>query len=192
MIKHPLSLFFSQWWLIIISAYGALWFIQTTIIFPIESVIFSHGIVASYLFLPHAVRVLGAWLYGPKVVLPLFAIALLCHLQLIDKSIFEFSYGDFIAVVGGVICAPLTFELMKFMRIDVYPKDEGIISWRTLIFVGVVSSVVNSFVNAVGNTNYYKVEDTIQILLRYIVGDVAGLFVVLIILVFATKKYRMQ
>ena len=91
MIKHPLPVFFSQWWLIIISAYGALWFVQTTIIFPLESLIFSHGIVASYLFLPHAVRVLGAWLYGPKVVLPLFAIALLCHLQLVDKSLFEYS-----------------------------------------------------------------------------------------------------
>ena len=192
MLKKLLSVFFSQWWLIIISAYGALWFVQTTIIFPLESLIFSHGIVASYLFLPHAVRVLGAWLYGPKVVLPLFAIALLCHLQLVDKSLFEFSYGDFIAVVGGVICAPLTFELMKLMRVDAYPKDEGIVSWRTLIFVGVVSSVVNSFINGVGNAAYYKVEDTIQILLRYIVGDVAGLFVVLVILVFATKKYRKQ
>jgi hypothetical protein len=191
-IKHLLSILFSQWWLIIISAYAALWFIQTAIIFPIENTFFSHGIVASYLFLPHAVRVLGAWLYGPKVIFPLFAIALLCHLQLVDKSILEFSYGDFIAVVGGVICAPVTFELMKLMRIDIYPKDEGIISWRTLIFVGVVSSVINSFINGVGNAAYYKAEDTIQILLRYIVGDVAGLFVVLIILVFATKKYRKQ
>ena len=190
MLKKLLSVFFSQWWLIIIGSYGALWFVQTTVIFPIENAFLNTGFVASFLFLPHAVRVLGAWLYGPKIVFPLLAIAVICHTQLIDKSIFEFTRGDIISVLGGVICAPLTFEAMKIMRVDVYPKDEGIISWRTLLFVGIVSSVINAFVNGVGNSAYYDVENTISVLLRYLVGDVVGLFVVLIILVFATRKYR--
>jgi hypothetical protein len=190
MLQKPLSIFFSQWWLIIIGSYGALWFVQTTFIFPIENAFLRDGFVASFLFLPHAARVLGAWLYGPKVVFPLLAIALICHTQLVDKSIFEFTRGDIISVLGGVICAPLAFEAMKIMRVDVYPKDDGIISWRTLLFVGIVSSVINSFVNGVGNSAYYDVENTISVLLRYVVGDVAGLFVVLIILVFATRKYR--
>ena len=190
MPTRTLSLLFSQWWLVIISSYAVLWAVQAVVIFPLENAIFQHGIVASYLFLPHAVRVLGAWLYGPKVVFPLFPIALLCHMQLVDKSIIELSYLDFIAVSGGVICAPLTLEFMKLMRIDVYPTDEGIISWRTLLFVGVISSVVNSFLNTIGVAGYFKVEETTEVLLRYLVGDVMGLFVVLLILVFATKKVR--
>ncbi|MEL0004011.1 MAG: hypothetical protein VW620_13435, partial [Rhodospirillales bacterium] len=66
----------------------------------------------------------------------------------------------------------------------------GIISWRTLLFVGVISSVVNSFLNTIGVAGYFKVEETTEVLLRYVVGDVMGLFVVLLILVFATKRVR--
>ncbi len=190
MLKTTLSLLFSQWWLVIISSYGLLWAVQAVIIFPLERALFQHGIVASYLFLPHAVRVLGAWLYGPKVVFPLLAVAFVTHLQLVNKPIVELTFSDLVAIFAGVICAPLTLEFMKLMRLDVYPKNHGIISWRTLLFVGLVSSMVNSVLNTIGYSQYFKVEDTIEVLLRYVFGDVMGLFVVLLILVFASKKVR--
>ena len=185
-----LSLLFGQWWLVVISSYAVLWAVQAVVIFPLESALFHHGIVASYLFLPHAVRVLGAWLYGPKVVFPLFVISLLCHMQLVDKSVFELTYLHLLSVLAGVICAPLTLEFMKLMRIDVYPKDQGIISWRTLLFVGLASSVVNSMLNTISFAEYYNVENTISVLFRYVVGDVMGLLVVLLIMVVTTKKVR--
>jgi hypothetical protein len=185
-----LSLIFGQWWLVIISSYAVLWAVQAVVIFPLEDFLFHNGIVASYLFLPHAVRVLGAWLYGPKVVFPLFVISLLCHMQLVDKSIVELTPLHLLSVLAGVICAPLTLEFMKLMRIDVYPKDQGIISWRTLIFVGVVSSIVNSMLNTISLAEYFNVENTISVLFRYVVGDVMGLFLVLLLLVFASKKIR--
>ena len=190
MPTRTLSLLFSQWWLVIISSYAVLWAVQVVVIFPLEGLLFHNGIVASYLFLPHAVRVLGAWLYGPKVVFPLFVISLLCHMQLVDKSIVELTSLHLLAVLAGAICAPLTLEFMKFMRIDVYPKDQGIISWRTLLFVGLVSSIINSMLNTVGLAEYYNVENTMSVLFRYLLGDVMGLVVVLLILVFATKKVR--
>jgi hypothetical protein len=190
MPKQLLQLLFSQWWLVIISSYAVLWAAQVVVIFPLEDLVFHHGIVASYLFLPHAVRVLGAWLYGPKIVFPLFFISLLCHMQLVDKSIFELTSLHLLSVLAGVICAPLTLEFMKLMRIDVYPKDQGIISWRTLLFVGLVSSIVNSILNTIALSQYFKVEETISVIFRYVVGDVMGLLVVLLILVFATKRVR--
>ncbi len=50
--------------------------------------------------------------------------------------------------------------------------------------------MVNSVLNTIGHSQYFKVEDTIEVLLRYVFGDVMGLFVVLLILVFASKKVR--
>jgi hypothetical protein len=111
-------------------------------------------------------------------------------MQLVDKSVFELTYLDLLSVLAGVICAPLTLEFMKYMRIDVYPKDQGIISWRTLLFVGLASSVINSMLNTISLAEYYNVENTISVLFRYVVGDVMGLLVVLLILVFATKRVR--
>ena len=162
------------------------------LIWPIESKIFSDSTfsIASCLFLPHAVRVIGAWLFGPKVIFALFPIALLTHLQLVQKTLLQLSFSDLVAVVTGVICAPLALEVMKVMRIDAYPKEEGIISWRTLVFVGFVSSIINSFLNTLAYSGMFPVEDTLTMLGRYVVGDVMGLVVVLLAITFGARQYR--
>jgi hypothetical protein len=36
--------------------------------------------------------------------------------------------ADFIIPMVGALCAPVAFELMRFVRIDVYPKSTGVIS----------------------------------------------------------------
>ncbi len=181
---------FSQWGVIIISSYAILWEVQILLIWPIENLLFSHGMIASYLFLPHAVRVIGAWLFGPKVIFALFPIALLTHLQLVQKTLLQLSFSDLLAVAAGVVCAPIALEAMKVMRIDAYPKEDGIISWRTLVFVGFVSSIINSFLNTLAFSGMFPVQDTLSVLGRYVVGDVLGLVVVLLAITFGARQYR--
>ena len=190
MYVSALKSLFSQWWVIVNCSYAILWEVQILLIWPIENLLFSHGIFASYLFLPHAVRVIGAWLFGPKVIFALFPIALLTHLQLVKKTLLQLSFSDLLAVATGVICAPLALEAMKVMRIDAYPKEEGVISWRTLVFVGFVSSIINSFLNTLAYSGMFPVEDTLTMLGRYVVGDVMGLVVVLLAITFGARHYR--
>ena len=47
--------------------------------------------------------------------------------------------ADFVNPIVGALCAPVALELMSFVRIDVYPKSTGVISWRTLVFVGLLA-----------------------------------------------------
>jgi hypothetical protein len=134
--------------------------------------------------------VIGAWLFGPKVIFALFPIGLLNHLQLVQKTLLQLSFIDLLAVATGVVCAPIVLEAMRVMRIDAYPKEDGIISWRTLVFVGFVSSIINSFLSTLAFSGMFPEEETLSILGRYVVGDVLGLVVVLPAITFGARQYR--
>ena len=80
--------------------------------------------------------------------------------------------------------------LFRSMRIDAYPKEDGIVSWRTLVFVGFVSSIINSFLSTLAFSGMFPVEDTLSVLGRYVVGDVLGIVVVLLAISFGARHYR--
>jgi len=79
---------------------------------------------------------------------------------------------------------------MRIVRIDVYPKEDGVISWRTLIFAGLLSSILNSFFSTFFMEGRFLVEDTFDILTRFIVGDVMGLVLTMLFLVGMLKCVR--
>ena len=101
-----------------------------------------------------------------------------------------FTSADFIIPMIGALCAPVAFELMRFVRIDVYPKSTGVISWRTLVFAGLLSSIVNSFFSTLFLEGRFPIEDTFDVLTRFIIGDVMGLVVVVLISVGLLKVFR--
>ena len=90
----------------------------------------------------------------------------------------------------GALCAPVAFELMRVFRIDVYPKSTGVISWRTLVFAGLFSSIINSFFSTSFLEGRFPIEDTFDVLTRFIIGDVIGLVVALLMLVGLLKTSR--
>ena len=66
------SKFFLHWFVLIFLTYLGLSAAQYLFIMPIETVIMEHNVaLVSLLYLPHALRVLGAWMIGPKSVLAL-------------------------------------------------------------------------------------------------------------------------
>ena len=67
-----LSKFFLHWFVFIFLAYLGLVAFQHLVIMPIETMMVDRNVaVVSLLYLPHAVRVLGAWMVGPKSILAL-------------------------------------------------------------------------------------------------------------------------
>ena len=64
--------FLLHWFVLIFFTYLGLVTVQHLVIMPIETMMVErNSAVASLLFLPHAVRVLGAWMVGPKSILAL-------------------------------------------------------------------------------------------------------------------------
>ena len=189
-MKQLFSKFFLHWFVLIFLTYFGLVAVQYLVIMPIETMLVEHNVaLASLLFLPHAVRVLGAWMVGPKSVLALIP-ASICVYFATRPDTGSLTRADFVVPMVGALCAPVAFELMRFVRIDVYPKSTGVISWRTLVFAGLLSSIINSFFSTLFLEGRFPIEDTFDVLTRFIIGDVAGLVLVLLLMVSLVKTFR--
>ena len=189
-MNQHFSKIFLHWFGVIFLTYLGLVAVQHLVIMPIETMMVEGNVaLVSFLYLPHAVRVLGAWMVGPKSVLALIP-ASICGYFLIRPDTGPLTQADFIIPIVGALCAPIALELMRFVRIDVYPKSTGVISWRTLVFAGLFSSIINSFFSTLFLEGRFPIEDTFDVLTRFIIGDVLGLVVTMLFLVVIFKLVR--
>jgi hypothetical protein len=183
--------FFLHWFVLIFLTYLGLLTVQYLVIMPIETMMVErNAALVSLLYLPHAVRVLGAWMVGPKSILALIPASICGYFFMIRPDTGAFTPADFIIPMIGALCAPVAFELMRFVRIDVYPKSTGVISWRTLVFAGLLSSIINSFFSTLFLEGQFPIEDTFDVLTRFVIGDVMGLVIILLLLVSLLKAFR--
>ena len=190
LMNQYFSKFFLHWFVLIFLTYFSLTAVQYLVVMPIETRMMEHDVaLVSLLYLPHAVRVLGAWMVGPKSVLALIP-ASICVYFATRPDTGPLTPADFVIPMIGALCAPAAFELMRFVRIDVYPKTTGVISWRTLVFAGLFSSIINSFFSTLFLEGRFPIEDTFDVLTRFIIGDVLGLVIVLAFLVGLLKLLR--
>ena len=189
-MNQLLSKFFLHWFVLIFLAYLGLVAVQNLVIMPIETMLVERNVaVVSLLYLPHAVRVLGAWMVGPKSILALIPASIIVYF-VTRPDTGPSTKADIIIPMIGALCAPVAFELMRVFRIDVYPKSTGVISWRTLVFAGLFSSIINSFFSTLFLEGRFPIEDTFDVLTRFIIGDVMGLVLILLILVGLLKTSR--
>jgi hypothetical protein len=189
-MNQLLSKFFLHWFVLIFLAYLGLVAVQNLVIMPIETMLVERNVaLVSLLYLPHAVRVLGAWMVGPKSILALIPASIIVYF-VTRPDTGPSTQADIIIPMIGALCAPVAFELMRVFRIDVYPKSTGVISWRTLVFAGLFSSIINSFFSTLFLEGRFPIEDTFDVLTRFFIGDVMGLVLVLLILVGLLKTSR--
>ena len=184
------SKFFLHWFVLIFLTYLGLIAVQYLVIMPIEIMMVERNVAfVSLLYLPHAVRVLGAWMVGPKSVLALIPTSI-CVYFATRPDTGPLTPADFVISMVGALCAPVALELMRFVQIDVYPKSTGVISWRTLVFAGLFSSIINSFFSTLFLEGRFPIEDTFDVLTRFVIGDVMGLVIILFLLIGLLKAFR--
>ena len=189
-MNQHFSKFVLHWFGFIFLAYLGLASVQQLVIMPIETMLVERNVaLVSLLYLPHAVRVLGAWMYGPKSILALIPAAI-CEDFFARSGTGPLTQADIIIPMVGALCAPVAFELMRVVRIDIYPKSTGVISWRSLVFAGLLSSIINSFFSTLFLEGRFPIEDTFDVLTRFIIGDVIGLVIVLFVSVGLLKMFR--
>ena len=184
---------FTQHWLGITTlAYLITFVIWRYLILPFEiSLTNENAIFASFLFLPHAVRVLSAWLLGPKSLIAMIPAGI--AVSLIGGSSPPQGYElllELILATFAASSAVMAFEFMRLCKIDAYPKDEGIVSWRTVLFGGVLASIINSLGSTWLKSGYFDAALILEVITRFILGDVMGLIVGMLTIMYVARYMR--
>jgi hypothetical protein len=181
-----------HWFSYTIFAYLFTFFVWRFVVLPLEiSVTSENAIFASWFFLPHAVRVLSAWLLGPKSILAMLPAGVVVGLM--GYGLPTQGYELFLQVVVeafSAISAVIAFEFMRFCKIDAYPKDIGVISWRTVLFGGVLASIINSLGSSWLKSGFFASSELMEVIARFILGDILGLLFGMIIIMVILRQLR--
>ena len=183
----------SEHWLgISILVYLLTFVVWRYLILPLElSLTNENAIFASFLFLPHAVRVLSAWLLGPKSLIAMIPASV--AVSLIGGASPSQGYEliqEVILATFSASSAVMAFELMRFCKIDAYPKDEGIVSWRTILFGGVLASIINSLGSTWLKSGFFAPSELMEVIIRFILGDTLGLLFGMLIIMLIFRQLR--
>ena len=184
---------FAQHWLGITTlAYLVTFVVWRYFILPMEiSLTSENAIFASFLFLPHAIRVLSAWLLGPKSLIAMIPAGV--AVSLISGTSPPQGYELLLEVILATFAASsavMAFEFMRLCKIDAYPKDDGVVSWRTVMFGGVLASIINSLGSTWLKSGYFDAALILEVITRFVLGDVMGLLVGMLTIMLVTRYLR--
>ena len=177
---------------IIFSAYLCAFSLSVFVILPLQSLIFGPSLLGSLLFMGHGVRVLSVWLFGIRAIAPL-AVAEWLATVLIWQPAISMDAIVLGAVVGGISCW-VAFELLRLAGHDYfYDSATTQPSWRSMMLVGAIGSVLNSVGHILAYRTTVDLGDELALLMVFLVGDILGtlaLFFVLMIIMRKTRKMR--
>lgn len=176
--------------ILICSVYMLLFLAVRHIIYPLQKMIAPEAAqYAAFIFLPHGVRVIATWLYREKAIVPL----LLAHLVL--YRLFYWQGGDaalnIVAVLSGSLCVFITMQLFSFSRIDISLRNMTISHWRSLVFLGFISSVFNTAGNMLAMGDTMGSELHLEVIVTFIIGDTVGTLACLFILMLGFRLHRL-
>ena len=189
-LRQFLGSLVQHWFGIVMLLHVSAFLIQVNFILPFEIAAAGHmGSLASVLFLPHAVRVLSVWLIGPKAFFALFPASLLISFLFLRHEYDAFTL--LLITLWGASSAVISFEFLRFMNLNVYPKNTASINWRLLVLAGCLAS----FINCLGGT-FLKSEgltpsEILELLTRYLIGDIGGLLFCLVVLMLVLRYTRL-
>ena len=158
------------------------------IIYPVEVYFFSEETVehASYLYLPHAVRIIAYYVLGPIALIPIFLSQCFTFILFNNGELFNTVYLSTISTLS-IYCGFILYELIK--------KDNlfdiiNTVDWKKIIIIGFLVSVFNSTLSTLylnlkkGHDYFYETLN-----FTYLIGDVLGLVFGMILFILSLKFY---
>lgn len=139
------------------------------------------------IYLPHAVRVLAAYLFSwwsLAYQIP----AMIWHFLVVGTYPLNTAY--LFLVFAFSMSAPLVFSVLKYMGIDIHGMNRLRANWRPLLLVGFLASLTNAVVLFSVMGPHMAADDHMLMMSSMIVGDVAGLIVGMLMLVFLFRIYE--
>lgn len=175
-------------------AYVLTYFIHSQVIAPLES-LYDNALTgfASLFFLPHAVRVLSVWMLGPAALiglLPAHIVVAVVRAMATERELFDAAI--ILAPLVASLCAVIAFEFFRLAKLNFYVKDlQHALHWRTIMLVGAVASVFNSIGLTLVYQGYLDQASIYTLMTKYLLGDILGLFLGLLILMLFFRWLKM-
>lgn len=164
-------------------AYLGAFFATLEIFMPIQAAFFAEfPSRASLLFLPHGVRVLTAWLLGWRSVLVLLPGVVFVFVYMAGWG--AFAPSRLAAIVIAVTMPAACFALLRLLGRDLSPAAERRPCWPCIMGVGLMISVLGALL-----TNY-AFGSAPKDYIAYLIGDVFGLFFLMLILMLVFRSLR--
>jgi len=170
--------------LLIILSYGAAWTIELFVIGPLQNQIYFltfSSSVASFIFLPHGIRVMAFVLYGLKALPAIFIASL-------------FTGFLFLNIQDNIILSIIT-TISLFLTIKSFGFEKGYayenITLKTIVVTAIASSIISSFLNSVYKFFMTTNIDFVNLALTHTLGDFFGAiicFYILGLIYFFLKK----
>jgi hypothetical protein len=147
------------------------YFLMASVVMPVQQALFP-TMVMSFLFLPHGVRVLTAWLYGWRSVLFLLPGAVLCNLHFAGDRAFD---ADILfGTAASLLASPMAFAEARRIG-GTGQLAVGRARMPTLLAVGIMASVFNLLALSVA----YGLDPLESAVI--LIGDTGGLVAALLI-----------
>lgn len=171
----------------------------TEIVLPLQGAIFPNlGTLAALIMPIHGIRVLCAWLYGWWSVVYLFisnvATALFYWLIASNAPHIEFTFERLMAWALVSVVAIISFSALTLTGLEITSIKEKINNktWRQLILVAIISSVLNSLGHTFIFSGQFVVVGERNAILTYIIGDTLGTVVCFAVLIVLFRFVRLR
>ena len=168
----------------------------TELIVPIQSYFLPElTLYAALIFPVHGIRVLSAWLFGWYSVVYLFIsnIFIFFMLSRHEENLYSLlSVQSIMAwILVSVICI-FTFDLLRVSGVDTKTSIGKINrdAWKLIVLVGFISSVFNSLGHNLIYTSNILPENSLRLILAFLIGDTMGTIVCLFILMYIFKIFN--
>jgi len=158
------------------------------IIYPAEVYVFTEEVVehASYLYLPHAVRIIAYYILGPIALIPIFLSQCFTFILFNNGELFNTVYLSSISTLS-IYFGFTSYELIKKENLF---NIRNAVDWKKIIIIGFLVSIFNStlstlYLNLEKGHDYFY--DTLNF--TYLIGDVLGLVFGMILFILTLKLY---
>ena len=182
-------------WIFIAHVIGML--LVTHAVLPLQSLFSPNlGTFAALLFPIHGIRVIAAWMFGwwsvPYLFIANVLLALFYAVIAMETPYLEFTAERLMSWSLVSIVAVVATDLFKASGMKI---GKGLASisedtWKQLLFVGFVSSVLNSLGQSLIFAGKIISGEELNVMIGYLIGDTLGTFLCFVGLLFLFRGYR--
>ena len=182
-------------WIFIAHVIGML--LVTHAVLPLQSLAVPNiGTFAALIFPIHGIRVIAAWMFGwwsvPYLFIANVLLALFYAVIAMETPYLEFTAERLMSWSLVSIVAVVATDLFKASGMKI---GKGLASisedtWKQLLFVGFVSSVLNSVGQSLIFAGKIISGEELNVMIGYLIGDTLGTFLCFVGLLFLFRGYR--
>ena len=182
-------------WIFIAHVIGML--LVTHAVLPLQSLAVPNiGTFAALIFPIHGIRVIAAWMFGwwsvPYLFIANVLLALFYAVIAMETPYLEFTAERLMSWSLVSIVAVVATDLFKAsgMKIGTGLASISEDTWKQLLFVGFVSSVLNSLGQSLIFAGKIISGEELNVMIGYLIGDTLGTFLCFVGLLFLFRGYR--